>query len=431
MANGDDEVEEAELSPAARIFHAPRFNCHILSIIGCSSAVDPAVIKLGLQQTLIKHPRFSSKLNIKGRKMKWIPTTVNLQDHIINPKVDPNMESPDRFVEDYISHLTTMTMEITKPLWELHILNIKTSNAQSICVLKIHHSIGDGASLMSLLLACTRKTSDPESLPTIPVQKRAGSNTTSGVWWFFLATWMVLRMIWNTLVDLILFSATVLFLKDTKTPFKGTSRVDLKPKRLVYRTVSLDDIKLVKTKMNTTINDVILGVTQAGLSRYLNQECGENDKKGGEAKQNKIRLRATVLMNLRPTPGIQSLAELMSKESKQTKWGWGNRIGYIVLPFKIGIQKEALEYVRQAKATIDRKKLSLEAPCTFRIAKLAVDIFGVKALTIHYQSYFNKMTIVVAVDPDVIPNPHKLCDHLEESLNIIKNAALDKGPDAA
>ncbi|XP_050236442.1 wax ester synthase/diacylglycerol acyltransferase 11-like isoform X2 [Mercurialis annua] len=468
-----------ELSPCDRMFHAPLLNCHILSIIGLNAAVDPTVLKFGLQQTLIKHPRFSSKLSINERKMKWTPTIVNLQDHVIIPKVDPKMDSPDQFVEDYVSRLTTIpTMDLSKPLWEIHILNIKTSNAQSICVFKIHHSIGDAVSLMSLLLASTRKKSDPKSLPTIPSRKRAGSNASNGF------MWMKLRTIWNTFVDMILFGATILFLEDTKTSLKGSSsRVDLKPKRVVYRIVSLDDIKVVKTKMNITINDVMLGVIQAGLSRYLNHECGDNDQKGEKEKQKKInlqkktRLRATLMVNLRPTSGIQSLETLMSKESKQKKWGWGNKFGYMVLPFETALQNEPLDYVRQAKATVDRKKDSLEALCSFRIATLIVNIFGAEvasavahrfisnttmalsnvvgpieeisfyghpiqflattvyghphALTIHYQSYFNKMTIVVAVDPDVIPNPHKLCDHLEESLNIIKNAVLDKGFDAA
>ncbi|XP_050236438.1 wax ester synthase/diacylglycerol acyltransferase 5-like isoform X2 [Mercurialis annua] len=408
MASGDDEVEEAELSPGGRIFHAPRFNCYILSIIGLNTAVDPALLKFGLQQTLIKHPRFSSKLSINGRKMKWTPTIVKLQDHIIIPGLDPNMDSPDQFVEDYISHLTTIpTMDLSKPLWEIHILNIKTSNAQSICVLRIHHSIGDATSLISLLLASTRKTSDSESLPTIPVLKRAGSNASIG---FFLAILMMLRTIWNTLVDLILFSATILFLKDSKTPLKGSSGVDLKPKRLVYRIINFDDIKVVKTKMNITINDVMLGVIQAGLSRYLNHECGDNDQNGGKEKQKKMnlqkktRLRATLLVNLRPTPGIQVASAMAHRFISNTTMALSNVVGPI----------EEISFYGH--------------PIQF----LATSVYGhPHALTIHYQSYFNKMTIVVTVDPDVIPNPHKLCDHLEESLNIIKNAVLDEGFDAA
>ncbi|XP_065877595.1 wax ester synthase/diacylglycerol acyltransferase 11-like isoform X2 [Euphorbia lathyris] len=417
------------LSPAARLFHAPSFNCHIIAIIGCRTTMDPNSIKLGLNQSLIHHPRFSSKLVENGRKMKWIPTPVNLENHIITPNLDQQMESPTQFIENYISHLTTIPMDMSKPLWELHILNLKTTESESIGIFKIHHSMGDGASLMSLLLACTRKTCDPQSLPTVPVQKRASDSGFSGggFWWVFLVIWRMLRLVLNTLVDLVLFVSTIVFLRDSETCLKGGygKKVEMKKgKRFVYCSVSLDDVKLIKTHMDITINDVILGVTQAGLSRYLNRESGENNKKK--------RVRATVLVNLRPAPGIQKLAELMDKKEKKGKWGWGNRIAYVVVPFNVELQKDPLDYIRKAKVSIDRKKLSLEPFCTFALAEFLIFTFGVKALTIHFQSYAKKMTIVVAVDPDIILHPHKLLEDFEESLLLIRDSIKYKEPlDAA
>ena len=43
---------------------------------------------------------------------------------------------------------------------------------------------------------------------------------------------------------------------------------------------------------------------------------------------------------------------------------------------------------------------------------------------INLQSYINKMTIVVSVDEATIPDPHQLCNDLEESLKLIKDAVL-------
>lgn len=226
-----------------------------------------------------------------------------------------------------------------------------------------------------------------------------------------------------------------------------------------------------------------MGVTQAGLSRYLNRkygdqseiEDGENGKKNNIPKS--IRLRASVLVNVRPTPGIQTLADLMADESNNPKWGWGNRIGYIILPLTVGLQDDPLEHLRRAKAMVDRKKLSLEATFSFHSAILLIKLFGAKAsaaiarrvisnttlafsnvvgpleeisfyghpvafiapsvygsphaLTIHFQSYCKKMTIVLAVDPDVIPDPHKLCDDLEKSLEIIKDSVVKREHDAS
>ncbi|KAH9724012.1 diacylglycerol O-acyltransferase [Citrus sinensis] len=479
------DIYEEPLSPAALLFQAPNFNCHIIAIMGCKTSINPSVIKEGLQHTLIKHPRFSSKLVVQGRKKKWTRTTVNVENHVIVPELDPKMENPDQFVEDYISYITTNPMDYSKPLWEVHLLNVKTSDAEAVGVFRIHHSIGDGASLISLLLACTRKTSDPEALPTIPVQKRGGSSTaTAGwfCWWLLLAIWSAIRLIWNTIADLVTFLATVLFLKDTENPLKGGPGVELVPKRFVHRTIGLDDIKLVKNAMNMTINDVILGLTQAALSRYLHRRyvtgsAGDKAMQNGGAKRESnntppknLRLRAAILVNLRPTTGIQALADMMAKESKG---GWGNWIGYILLPFTIALQNDPLDYIRVAKATIDRRKHSLEAFCTFSTAKFVLYTFGAKvaaaiahrvlsnttmafsnvvgpleeisfyghpmaylapsvyghphALTIHFQSYVNKMTFCVAVDPNVIPDPHLLCKDIEESLKVIKDCVVERG----
>lgn len=64
---------------------------------------------------------------------------------------------------------------------------------------------------------------------------------------------------------------------------------------------------------------------------------------------------------------------------KDTKAKWGNRIGYVLLPFNIAIRDDPLDYVREAKATVDRKKHSLEAIFTFSIAEMVLKLFGIKA----------------------------------------------------
>ncbi|KAK6925992.1 O-acyltransferase, WSD1-like, N-terminal [Dillenia turbinata] len=469
------EEDEQPLSPAARLFHSPNINCYIIAVMGCKTKFDAEVIKVGLEMTLVKHPRFSSLMVVEGersKKMKWVRTKVNVEDHIIIPDLNPNIDSPDQFLEDYLWEITKTPLELSKPLWEFHILNLKTSDAEAVGIFRVHHSMGDGSSLVSLLLACTRKASDPTSLPTVPNKKRAVSETGAGFWSVFLAIWSVIRLIWNTAVDMLLYGATVMILKDSETPIKGTPTQELNTRRFVHRTVSLEDVKLVKNAMNATINDVVLGVTQAGLSQYLDRRYGEksNEKRPKERKSHvpkNLRVRSTVLVNLRPSAGIQALADMMEKESKTR---WGNWIGYIILPFTIGLRDNPVDYIREAKAAIDRKKQSLEAVCAYYLAQLFVRVFGVKisaclthrilsnatlsfsnvvgpveeisffghkmaylapsvyghpqALTVHYQSYMDKITISVAVDPKAIPDPYRLLDDLEHSLKLIKEAVL-------
>ncbi|KAF5442284.1 hypothetical protein F2P56_034958 [Juglans regia] len=404
-ATRNSHHDEEPLSPAARFFHAPRFNVYIIAIMGCKTRINPDVVKAGLEQTLVKHPRFSSKMVVDGNKycknQKWTRTKVNLEDHIIVPELDPNIDFPDRFVEDYVSNVTRTPLDLSKPLWELHILNIKTSDAEAVGVFRIHHSMGDGASLVSLLLACTRKTSDPEALPSVPVRKRAAER----------------------------------------------------------QKIRASDSQLGRHKAREECN-----------------EHGGEEQKDGRVKQSNsnipkgIRLRTAILVNLRKSAGIQDMADMMAKGSKIRG---GNVIGYLFLPFTIALQDDPLDYVRKAKAIIDRKKLSLEPIFTstslglvFRtfgtkvttaimrralsnitmaisgmigpqeeisfyghpIAYLAPTVYGgPSSLVVHFQSYVNKMTISLSADPSVIPDPHELCNNIEESLKLVRDAALNKG----
>ncbi|KAI3524352.1 hypothetical protein L1887_03005 [Cichorium endivia] len=469
--NGSRLIKEEDepLSPMARLFHEPGSNVYIITMMGCKTRINPDVIKQNLVHSLLRHPRFTS-LQVVDKptgSIIWVPTKVNIENHVIVPKLEPNIAFPDKFVEDYISNLSKSPIENSKPLWDLHLLDIKTGNDEGTGVFRFHHSLGDGMSLMTLLLACTRKSSDLDALPTLPVNKDSGYIK------FTSSYWSVLEMFWNSFVAVLMFVFTVFFLKDTETPLKGPLGVENRPRRFVHKSVNLADIKAVKNAMDVTLNDVVLGVTQAGLSRYLNRRYSKSEnanrdhsKENGAIPKN-IRLRATFFFNLRPTTRIDTHVETM-KRGKISRWG--NQIGYVLLPFTIGLKSDPLDYVKEAKAVIDRKKASLEPLYSYFFVHFVLKLFGVKAvgklnhkvffnttlwftnvpgpqeevtfygheityiapscygqpnaLMIHVMSYMDKLTFVISADEETIPDPQRLCDDLEESLQIIKTSAL-------
>ncbi|KAK9758074.1 hypothetical protein RND81_01G204800 [Saponaria officinalis] len=480
---GDTSSDDEEpLSPGSVIFHRPTFDIHILAILGCKVPINVDVLKEKLPLTLLKHPRFSSLVvgdASKGEELKWVRTKVDINKHIIIPQINTNnINSPQTFIEDYIYNLSKTTLPKSRPLWDLHILQISPSeDSQPVGLFRIHHSLGDGSSLVSLLLALTRKTSDPKALPSIPVRKtRENENGPCRGGWFWkwvLALWRVLTLVWNTVVDVGFFIATMVFLKDD-SPLKVPTRV-FTPRRVVYRIVSLDDLKFVKNAMGTTINDVALGITEAGLSMYLSRKYGNEGNKHKSREQinkilKKIRLRSVLLINIRPSGGIQALADMMEKNAEAK---WGNAVGYVLLPFNLQLRDDPLDYVREAKATVDRKKNSLEALYTYAIAQLVMKLFGPKVasemshrinshttmcfsnlvgpleeigfyghplafiaptsygqphgLMINFQSYEKKMTIVISVDEDTINDPKQLCDDIVESLKLVKSALISQG----
>ncbi|CAD6271268.1 unnamed protein product [Miscanthus lutarioriparius] len=481
-ARGRDlEAAGEPMSPAGRLFREKHFNCYIVAVIGLGTVVDVAAARAGLEATLVRHPRFSS-IQVKDDARKnanprWVRTTVNLDDHVIVPYLDPAATStkPDQAVEDYLSWLSTAPMDHSHPLWEFHVLDFPTSEATATVAIRMHHSLGDGVSLLSLLIACTRSAADPARLPELPpAPRRAGSvyarprpPLSAGFVALALWLWSYVVLAWHTLVDVVCFVATAWFLRDPRTPFMAASEgVEFRRKRFVHRTLSLDDVKFVKTAMKCTVNDVLVGVTNAGLSRYYLRKTSDTNSERNKSQS--IRVRSALLVNIRKTPGLHALSEMMDS-GKNNGAKWGNLIGYMILPFHIAMHDDPLEYIRQGKRTAERKKASLEAVFTYWSGNLIVKLFGMKAaaalcygmftnttmsfssmvgpaekvefyghpivyiapsvyghphaLTVHYQSYTNSIKIVLAVDDAQFPDSHQLLDDFAESLRLIHQAA--------
>uniref|UniRef100_A0A453DPN8 O-acyltransferase WSD1 C-terminal domain-containing protein n=1 Tax=Aegilops tauschii subsp. strangulata TaxID=200361 RepID=A0A453DPN8_AEGTS len=166
-----------------------------------------------------------------------------------------------------------------------------------------------------------------------------------------------------TLVDVTMIVATILFLSDPRTLFTRADGVEPRTrKRFVHRTLSFDDVKLVKTAMNCTINDVLAGVTAAALSQYYFKNSGDTNTK-------RICLRSLVLVDARP---------VSTRQTYVTRVETGNRLSSLICPFNIALQDDPLEYVREAKRFMHRKKSSLEVLFTRVVGEFLVKNFGVK-----------------------------------------------------
>ncbi|XP_049398360.1 wax ester synthase/diacylglycerol acyltransferase 11-like [Solanum stenotomum] len=461
------------LSPSSRMFHEPNYNVYVLAIMGWKVPINVDSIKTELQSKMLKHPRFSSLQVMDesdgGGNMRWIPRTVNIDDHVIVPQLadNNNMDKADELVEDYISNLSTTNVDMSKPLWDFHILNVKTSHAEATSVFRIHHSIGDGVALMSFLLSCFRTTSDPTCLPKLPVfsssKSKPTKNRKKNLWQYYLVKlWFFIQLLFNTIVDVLLFIATALFLKDSQTPFTTTQGFNASARqRYIYRTVSLDDIKFIKDVTNAKVNDVVLGITQAALSRYIHRRYGK-----GKFCVEGMRCRANVIVNLRPALGVQAIAEMIEKNVAVIQ---GNCFGFVLIPLSIGQSENPLDYVYKAKTSMDRKKHSLESQCTFYASQLFLNLFGFKGaakltqrvtsqttlalsnvvgpreeiscaghplefvaptcsgyptgIMVHVCSYANKLTFTIAVDEGIIPDLKQLGDDFIQSFMLIKEAA--------
>ncbi|XP_048531165.1 wax ester synthase/diacylglycerol acyltransferase 11-like isoform X1 [Triticum urartu] len=466
--------EEEPVTPTARLMEG----IYIVVTIGLGSPVNLQVFSAGAAAELARFPRFRSiqVTDGNGNNPRWARTAVNVEDHMIVPTIDTAAVAadPDRAVEDYVASVYTLPMDRSRPLWEFHFLDFPTSEAASTVVLRVHHSLGDGMSLITLLLASSRSAADPTRLPAMPEQpartgaiyapRRREPSSAGALAAFITWIWPYLVLAWNTMVDVSFFAATIAFLRDPCTPFRrADGDVTLNPRRrFVHRSLSLDDVKFVKNAMSCTVNDVLVGATSAALSRYYFRKSGGTDTY-------RTWLRSVLLVNTRPTASLQTYANMI-ESGRSNDVAWGNQLGYILLPFHLAMHDNPLAYVRKAKMTVDRKKSSLEAIFTCKTSEVFVKMFGLKqagafifrrmfanttisfsnlvgptekielcghpvvfiapsvygvpqALIMHYQSYNNTIKIVLSVDEEIFPDYSQLLDDFVVSFGLIKDAA--------
>uniref|UniRef100_A0A6V7QUT6 O-acyltransferase WSD1 C-terminal domain-containing protein n=1 Tax=Ananas comosus var. bracteatus TaxID=296719 RepID=A0A6V7QUT6_ANACO len=495
-AEAAEEVEEP-VSPAGRLFHRPEFNCYIVAVIGLGRRIDDLdTIKAGLAATLARHPRFSSVPvfdESAGRSRGgsgWMSTWTATSSSPTSRRSPPPPPPPRRRRRRdgggglRLGSLRRRRHGRDPPLCGAphpqppHPLRRRLRRAPRPPLL------GDGASLTSLLLACTRRAGDPSALPSLPSatprprphhgrQPRQRPPRPPP-----LALVPARHGVAHPRRRRAL-AATAAFLADSPTPLKAPPSppgdplgVGRRRKRFVHRTTSLDDVKRVKNAMAAYIG---------GPFSLPQQKFDETDDvKKREKLLANLRVRSTLLVNVRPTAGIHARGEGWPK--------WGNWIGYVVLPIPIALYSDPLDYIRKGKEIANRKKNSWEAFFTYWCADLIVKLldlsfpesYGMQnvglllkkaaatlchrvlsnttlsfsnivgpveeiefygypivyiapsvyghphALTVHYQSYMNTVEMVIAVDEITIPDPHQLLDDLAESLELIKDSTETK-----
>ncbi|KAI3716030.1 hypothetical protein L6452_23072 [Arctium lappa] len=460
-------IEKDEpLTPAGRLFVQPATDQIINCVLGLDRPVGIETTRSVITDSLlIKHPRFTSLLvkDNHGRE-RWKTVEIEIDRHIIFlPNAlgnhDDDDDDDETIVNDYIADLTvSCPLSTDKPLWEIHILA-----AHKCVVIRLHHALGDGVSLLSLMLTMCRKVSDGDKMPTIepPSSSRSNHRRESGAGRF----WKLLKTTWFTLIYMLEFFMRSVWVRDKETAVRGGAGVELWPRKLVTAKFSLDDMKTVKSSVvNTTINDVLFAVISSGLSRYLEMHSRKPPREG-------IQMTGVAMVNLRPSQGIQEITELMKKNSRSR---WGNKFGMMLLPIyyhKNG--SDPLEYLKRAKKMIDRKKLSLEAFLSYQIGYFVMKCFGAKiasllnyriicntsftisnvvgpkeefmiagipvtyirttssslahAITMHMMSYAGKADMQILVAKDLIPQPEILAKCFEDALLEMKEAALKIG----
>ncbi|KAI3947740.1 hypothetical protein MKX01_034405 [Papaver californicum] len=457
--------EEEPVTPVGRFFVQEETNQVINCVIVFENPINIEYIKAEIRSSImIQHPRFRSVLvrNKNGREYWERTQNVNLDEHIFLIQGVESLCSDDKIVNEYVADLTVSSpLSVDKPLWEIHVLK-----DQNVLVWRIHHALGDGVSLMSLILAMCRKVDEPDKLPTIPAAKSVKNDNNNKRSSGGENIWELVMRVWLSFVYAVeLFLRCLCSKRDAKTKISGGSGVEFWPRKLATSKFRLDDMKSVKNAVpNATINDVLFGVISAGLSRYLDYHQPSDSK-----PQEGLRITGLGMVNLRKQPGLQDMSELV--KSKSVSSWWGNKFGFMLLPIyhHKNVDNDPLQYVKRAKDMLDKKKLSLEAHVSYAIGNFVMSFLGPKvamwfnnrvvcntsftisnvvgpqeeimfggnpitsfrvtstslphALTMHMVSYAGKAELQILVAKDIIPDPQYLAKCFGDALLEMKNVS--------
>ncbi|KAK4769147.1 hypothetical protein SAY86_027297 [Trapa natans] len=449
------------LTPAGRLFHQKDTVQVVHCAIGMKNPIDVDAVKASIESSvMLKHPRFRSLLVRDSRGLEhWRGTEVTVDNHFIvvdEPIAGAAAEDHEAAVNEYLADLSmTPEMSTDKPLWEIHVLR-----AHACVILRIHHSLGDGISLMSMFLAACRKADDPDALPAVPTRKRVSGEGRSLSLRESAAK--LLQMVWFTIVFVVGFLMRSMWMKDLKSPISGGDGVELWPRKLATARFWLDDMKQAKRAVaGATINDVLFSILSMGLSRYLVGKEPSSTLAG-------LQMTGVAMVNLREQPGLHEFAKMSTDTIPARRWG--NRFGITLLPLRYCKSgSDPVDHLREAKRMLDRRKNSLEAYFSYWIGDLVMSCFGAKlasvlnkriicnttftisnvvgpqeriaylgnpityiranscalphALTMHMVSYADRADLQILVAKDIIPDPDFLARCFEDALLEMKEAA--------
>jgi WS/DGAT/MGAT family acyltransferase len=304
-----------------------------------------------VESKLLKYGRFRQKVVQDAMGATWVADEAfDLGHHVQRETLSRRGgESPRHALQARVGELATMPFDPHRPLWQFHLID--DYEGGSALIARVHHCIGDGIALISVMLSITDGGNDPPQR-----RKREPADTAPEDDWLSDA---VLKPLTDLTIKAIVMygigvAKSVEMLSNPQQPLLGSldmarvgyqaisdvaalaimpddSPTALKGKPIGKKVVawsepmSLEIVKSIGKGLGCSINDVLLACAAGAIGNYLHDN-GE-DTEGKE-------IRAMVPVNLRPL---------------EDAWKLGNRFGLapLVLPIGIGNPVERVYAVRQ------------------------------------------------------------------------------------
>ena len=383
---------------------------NLMMIVGIwllEPAVPYAVLCERVVDKLLKYDRFRQKVVQDTFGPSWVEDTeFEIGRHVLRETLARKRgESERSALQRRTGELANTALDPAHPLWQFHL--IEKYEGGSAMVARIHHCIGDGISLVSVMLSITDGGNDP---PRRPARARRRTESDGEADW--LAD-TVLRPLTDMTVkalgitgqgvakslsalsdpergSLDLMHTGMQALRDVAAlammPDDSPTRLKGKPagKKLVAwgEPIPLPAVKAIGKALGCSVNDVLLACVAGAIGHYLRDKGDEPD--GQE-------IRAMVPVNLRPL---------------DQAWQLGNRFGLAPLVLPIGIGNP-IERVYAVRARMNQLKGSYQPLLAFAV--LAVAGLTIKPVQDAILGLFAKKATAVMTNVPGPAVPLKLC----------------------
>lgn len=367
-------------------------------------SITLAAFRQRVSERLLKYPRFRQKAVLDLAGASWVDDAdFDVRRHVVAERLSADRGPAARAaLQARCGELAMQPLRPDRPLWQFHL--VARHDGGSAAILRVHHSIGDGIALISVLNSITdggvdpptdtRADSDPDGDPDADWLRDAvlapfTALAVKALDWSGSAAAKAIdgmasaRMPLGDSVQLarrgldLLGDAAALALMgdDATTRLKGRPAGI---KRVAWsEPMPLEQIRTVGKALGCSINDVLLASVSGAIGRWLREQG--DDPSGQE-------IRAMVPVNLRPL---------------EEAWKLGNRFGLAPLVLPIGMDNPA-ERVFAVRARMAALKGSFQPLLAFAV--LAMSGMLAKPLQDAILDLFAKKTTAVMTN---VPGPRE------------------------
>jgi diacylglycerol O-acyltransferase / wax synthase len=381
---------------------------NLMMIVGVwllSPAITLQALRERIADKLLKFDRFRQNAVLDATGATWIPDAdFDIERHVVATALGRRKGRSERAaLQALCGELATQPLDPAHPLWQFHL--VEGYEGGSAVILRIHHCIGDGIALISVMMSITDGGNDPPKRrrrepapsehegdwladavlkPLTEVAVKAFGMYGSGV-----ARSMEMlanpqsgalelaRTGYRVVQDV---AALAVMADDSPTQLKG------KPvgRKVVAwgEPLPLDAVKVVGKGLNCSVNDVLLACVAGAIGQYLSEQG--DDPAGKE-------IRAMVPVNLRPL---------------EEAWQLGNRFGLAPLVLPVGIANP-IERVYAVRRRMNELKGSYQPLLAFAV--LAVAGLFIKPMQDAVLGMFAKKATAVMTNVPGPAVPLKFC----------------------